>query len=559
MDCAAVKPRMEALVNGSLPESERSLAEQHISICEGCRLELELVRAIGSQEKAPAVGKDDWTLDRIFGAEKDSGGASPGASAASASDAAKDSDSAQVSSPEASPPGDAAADSMFGPMEAVSSAAPSTPRPPVLESFTTSGVGDSPRKRRRAESTPAEGASWGFEPADAKSNVKPPEQSLFFATEALTRRKDGSSKKGSNLRMILWGAGGLVGAALLAFSSWFVLHMNAPAPSAPSAAPPPAAGAPETPPEAPPANTPVPGTVQPPASGAPSQETAQPPDNSAQSAPAPPPGVAASSAAPQGLPLGARATAPSPVSPPPHAAAPQPKPLARAPRPSGPTVRRTAPASSSAAAVPSTEPARPSQVRPEPEHGTRSSQAGRSQTSPAPPTPPEDTSSPEPAVDSQTGAAQDGSDTGEDAAPNPPAAPRSQAPAMRGSSMWQKPAPKPEEPQAGAAGPEITSPIERLHLATAAAEERGDLDTLRRLRATWKAFMVKIVGPDRSRAKREYADCLWAIQDLTGRRADQRDALAAYREYLLGAPAGGADSRSVSRLRQLEDALSERR
>ncbi len=71
--------------------------------------------------------------------------------------------------------------------------------------------------------------------------------------------------------------------------------------------------------------------------------------------------------------------------------------------------------------------------------------------------------------------------------------------------------------------------------------------------------MVKIIGPDRARAKREYADCLWAIQNLTGRRSDQRETLAAYREYLLGAPAGGADSRSVSRLRQLEDALTEHR
>src|SRR5437763_747214 len=78
MDCAAVKPKMEALVSGSLPESERSLADQHIAMCEGCRLELELVRAIGSQEKQPADSgsKDDWTLDRIFG----SGGGSSSAS-----------------------------------------------------------------------------------------------------------------------------------------------------------------------------------------------------------------------------------------------------------------------------------------------------------------------------------------------------------------------------------------------------------------------------------------------------------------------------------------------
>jgi hypothetical protein len=92
------------------------------------------------------------------------------------------------------------------------------------------------------------------------------------------------------------------------------------------------------------------------------------------------------------------------------------------------------------------------------------------------------------------------------------------------------------------------------------AEERGELAALRRLRGSWKSFMSKMgVGPQRARAKREYADCLWAIQSLTGSRADQKSALAAYREYLLGAPAGGADSRSVSRLRQLEDALSEKR
>jgi len=93
-----------------------------------------------------------------------------------------------------------------------------------------------------------------------------------------------------------------------------------------------------------------------------------------------------------------------------------------------------------------------------------------------------------------------------------------------------------------------------------AADEEEDVVALRRLRATWKTFMSKMgVGPDRARARREYADCLWAIQRFTGKRSDQRDALAAYREYLLSAPAGGAASRSVSRLRQLEDAISERR
>jgi hypothetical protein len=128
--------------------------------------------------------------------------------------------------------------------------------------------------------------------------------------------------------------------------------------------------------------------------------------------------------------------------------------------------------------------------------------------------------------------------------------------------MWQShaPDPKPEETAPPTTeAPAADSPIEQLHAATVAAQEKGDVLALRRMRTTWKAMIPKLVGPDRSRAKREYADCLWAIQLLTGKSQDQKDTLAAYREYLLGAPAGGADSRSVSRLRQLEDALAEHR
>ena len=518
MDCAAVKPRMEALVNGSLPESERSLAEQHISICEGCRLELELVRAIGSQEKAPAVGKDDWTLDRIFGAEKNA----PAPSAESPSPEPAKPSPWDANDSAASSSSDDAADSLFGP------AVPASSPPP---SAAEEAAAEPPHKGGKRAGTPAEGASWEFEPADAKSNVKPPEQSLFFATEALTRRKDQDSKKGSSLRVILWSAGGLVGAALLAFSSYFVLHLNAPPPGDSTPAPQaPAAGAPDaTTPDATPA--PGPGAVQPPANSTPTQETAPPPDNSAQAPPAAPPRVSASSVAPQPLPLGTRATEPAPVTRTPAPATPRPKPIAAAPRPSAPVEHHTAPAPRTA---PATETPRPTVASPEP-------------------TPSSDDASPEAAVGSTNGHAW--SDGSEDVAPTP----KPQRPATRGSSMWQSQAAKPAEPEPATAGADSSSPIERLHRATVAAQEHGDLDALRRLRATWKTFMVKIVGPDRSRAKREYADCLWAIQDLTGRHADQKDTLAAYREYLLGAPAGGADSRSVSRLRQLEDALSEQR
>ncbi len=549
MDCAAVKPRMEALVNGSLPESERSVAEQHILICEGCRLELELVRAIGSQDKAPAVGKDDWTLDRIFGAEKKSDGANPSASdsAASASDDSsasspsssgpwgmKDSEAAPSSDAASSPSSDAAADSLFGPAEPASSPASST-----LESAATESVAEPPRKwGKRTEAGPGAGNSWDFEPTDSKSSMKPPEQSLFFATEALTRRRDLDSKKGSNLKLILWGTGGLVGAALLAFSSWFVLHMSAPVPS----------------------NS-TPG-AQPPANGAPSEETAQPPDNSAQNTPSTPPRVAASSTSPQPMPLGTRTTSPAPVTRVPNTTATEPKPLSSAPssastpRSSTTTEHRPSESHAHATGPVATQTPRPSQTRPSSEPGSRSSQSGPSQ--PAPTNLSDDTPSTEAGDDSQTDAPHSGSSTGVDKTPTPKTA--HPAPTgMRGSTMWQTQTPKPVEPETEAPAAEVSTPIERLHLATVAAEERGDLDTLRRLRATWKSFMVKIVGPDRARAKREYADCLWAISDLTGRRADQKDTLAAYREYLLGAPAGGADSRSVSRLRQLEDALNEQR
>jgi hypothetical protein len=102
-------------------------------------------------------------------------------------------------------------------------------------------------------------------------------------------------------------------------------------------------------------------------------------------------------------------------------------------------------------------------------------------------------------------------------------------------------------------------PFDRIHAATVQAAKDQDLIALRRLKLTWKNLARTLVGPERSRAKREYAECLWDIQALSGRDADQRETLAAYRDFLLNAPAGGADAKSASRLRELEDALAERR
>lgn len=509
MDCAAVKPKMEALVNGSLPKSERAFAEQHISICEGCRLELELVRAIGSQEKPPAIGQEDWTIDRIFG--PDAGG---GAQAQSSP--------ASPGMPEEAPaPVEIPADgAIFPGMDSDSSSSPV----PVESALSASAGSDEDALagvNDVAGNAKGESNAWDFEPADAKADVKPPEESLFFATEALNRR-GAEDKKSSNLRVILWGAGSIVGAALLAFSSWFVLHMAAPSSEKPGSAAHqmPSPGAPGESPsqESPPAPAPDPGAVQPPAGdggAVPADQSTDAPDMTTQGKPAAPaPRMSASSNAPQPIPLGSSAMAPPAESP--RVSPPAPSPVTSAPR-----QVTSAPKPVTPAPTPVTPAPRPAS---EPEH-----RAADEPFRPAEPDTPEpDTKSPSPA-----------------STPAP--------------SMWRTETPKaePAVPAPGQSAMGEVTPIQRLHLATVAAEERGDLVTLRKLRSTWKSFMEKIIGPDRARAKREYADCLWAIQSITGRRADQKDTLAAYREYLLGAPAGGADSRSVSRLRQLEDAISE--
>lgn len=182
MDCAAVKPRMEALVSGTLPESERTLAEQHIAMCEGCRLELELVRAIGSQEK-PASGsgsKDDWTLDRIFGSEG-------GAPAAEGRDA-------NAPPPSKDPP---AAEAPSSPFASSDSEPPARPHPDLGPSEDDEDS-EKPHNGRKAVE-----ATWSFEPADASAAVKPPEESLFFATEALSRNRE-SERRPSNARVFLW-------------------------------------------------------------------------------------------------------------------------------------------------------------------------------------------------------------------------------------------------------------------------------------------------------------------------------------------------------------------
>ena len=541
MDCAAVKPKMEALVSGTLPEAERATAEQHISSCEGCRLELELVRAIGSQEKSGAAGQAEWTLDRIFGADQQEGRqpraeASPGT-------LPPPRDSAPTA---ASPQESSSAFEMMDQVDHSNSAGVEGTQPPAGE-----------------DAAAQEPSTWAFEPADAKANLKPPDESLFFAHEALARRKDTNGRKGSNLRVILWGTGGVVGAILLAVSSWLALHMapasdannppvpsqsgdaGAVAPDQPSVAP----GQPSVAPDQPPAEQ-APDEPEAPAAPEPTQEV---PEVIAPDAVAVSPNRTGAGAPPAREPTSA-------------STAPYRSPL---PEPGTTPARTPAPAATKRATPP---PSRQPSDAPRPVAAAGHRVVGES---PKP-------SAPSPSAPSSGGSIEDDEATG-GAAENPSAEPVPARESSRGASGTEGARPGPASQRSGSnagasprvgaapsakkveeesapAPPEIVGPIDRLHLATVAAAERADLTGLRRLRGTWKDFMSKMgVGPDRARARREYADCLWAIQSITGRRSDQKDALAAYREYLLSAPAGGADSRSVSHLRQLEDALAEKR
>jgi hypothetical protein len=532
MDCAAVKPKMEALVRGTLPDAEKVLAEQHIETCEGCRLELELVRAIGSQEKPAAVGQADWTLDRIFGAERQEGGPSRAAPAPGSGSAPSDRS------------GSAPTADLFG--EEPSAAE-------TMDRAQVPSADAAPDAQSNADGDPmSQGpSSWAFEPADAKADRKPPEESLFFAQEALARRRAGG-KKGSNLRVVLWGTGGVVGAILLAISSWVVLHM---APSDADRTPTPSVAnedsAAATPDQIPAEQVPEQPVAPEPAPSATTQETPAPTE--------PPPGTVSSDRTGVGADAAPyvreqRTSASS---------APQPSPLPR------PGTLAPAPATAATKQAPAPPPRQAAAAQ---QPAPRVAQSSKPS---APPSASASGASGE-SEDPNAGSAEDSPPEPDTPAENPSRPSENERAVGRRvpATSWLAPGPKDSVPprssttpppskapdQSEPAPPKPVTAIDRMHQATVEAAEEEDLVALRRLRATWKTFMSKMgVGPDRARARREYADCLWAIQSLTGKRSDQKDALAAYREYLLSAPAGGADSRSVSRLRQLEDAISEGR
>ncbi|MGE5176824.1 MAG: zf-HC2 domain-containing protein, partial [Hyphomicrobiales bacterium] len=146
MDCTRAKSKMEPYASDRLDPAEKAELEQHLATCEGCRLEVELVRAMGSSPAKTAKDDgDEWTIDRIFGT-----GASRAPETASASETTP------------APGADAAP-------ETAASAEPSAPSPPAAPP----APDEFERSTIRSDATaPADSGTPAPEPA-------PSEESLF--------------------------------------------------------------------------------------------------------------------------------------------------------------------------------------------------------------------------------------------------------------------------------------------------------------------------------------------------------------------------------------------
>lgn len=547
MDCAEAKLRIEPYVAGELPADQKEPLEAHLAGCAECRLDSELTRAsrnpptgnavaIGEAgaDAAPAdfvetihpKGPDEaqadasgesWTLSSIFGSGGAGGSGGSGASGGADGPGASEGSGASSSTGESPTPPPAFAPSAppLPPLSSTSPSAFTSSNPPVTpdpfpeqdatQELPLPEVLSKPVPITRDEPPASDAPTWDFEPADAQSEVKPPEKSLFFAEVALNRSSDSAAKRKSAVsRLVFWGAGGLFGLALLGASIWIAMNVQKPLPPAMPVRPMKAGAGPELPAQSP---------ADPAPTGAP--EGAPVPDATGAAGSAPE--QAGSS---PGTPTDVATQAP-PIVPAPQTAPAGPV-VGKAPVPAPPAPRSTSTARSVAPPVEYED-----YEYDEPEFPQR------------PPVP-----KPKPKLPAGTTTTT---------APPPAAPPAAKEPAPSAAT-----APK-DAPAAAPAADAVQRPIDRLHLATLTAEQNADLAALRKLRDAWRGFVKSSVGPDRARAKRELADCLWAVQTLTGKAADQKEALAAYRDFVLHAPAGGADRRTVTRMRQLEDAVAETR
>ena len=562
MDCATAKSRLGGLIEGNLSSEEKAETESHLTSCEGCRLEHHLLQALhGTGSSGPSATPQGAP----FGAATVTPPVTAETSPAVPPPPAPVLEPRSAFSPPAPPASVTPPSLMPSPsppplvLEPITPtlAAPSDPEVSFADVALSSPTLSGPAPKSEPKAPAGAGSpsaatggpakkSWNFEPVDPPRASSPPEDSLQFAEEALSRS---SQRAGSRalFRVALWGGGALAGIGLLAVSVWMAMAHREPANDPQALAPPPNPVASTRVPSAPKAAADSATTV-----GVTSNPAA--PSTSVQA-----PATTSSAAARGSVTAASGTTAPQAAATPPSSA------LAPASRAGGSPVApakgaapKTAPLTAGTA---STSKAAPTATKPV--ASTASGTATTSRTSASEPPAPETASSPapprggpptreegfEPVTDTPADARTEWSRS--DLTPAPKRAAASKPPVL-----VEAPPDEPASKQAADA-PDPNSPAGRLHLATVKAQDAHDLDALRKIKASWKSYLRTSLGVDRERSKREYADCLWAIQEMTGKDADRKEALTAYREFVLHAPAGGADARSVSRMRHLEDVLSD--
>ncbi|MGH7682054.1 MAG: zf-HC2 domain-containing protein, partial [Candidatus Eiseniibacteriota bacterium] len=278
MTCSEAKLKLEPCASGTLPAEEKIALDEHLATCEGCRLELELTRAVlgspafdGAEESPPnhpehaPVSADAPVIANTF-------------EPPTAAEIDEEISFADLSLDEHPKPGEGV------PSGTVTVGTGPTATPPAAVAG----------KKGAADSL------WDFEPVDAHRDVGPPEGSLSFANEALTRKREEEQKrKATMLRLALWGGGIFGGVLLLGVSVWIALAFrqgnqndSPPQPQGSNPAP---------------TGTPAPGTVPVPTS-TPSDSSTVAPTGAATSpvttpdASATPPGAAATVPAPAATP-----------------------------------------------------------------------------------------------------------------------------------------------------------------------------------------------------------------------------------------------------------------
>lgn len=566
MDCLDAKQKLEPCARGDLSAADKAELDRHVATCEGCRLELELTRAVlGSSSNSADPADDPALVDPLL---MEGGSDRVSFDAIEPEPAIELERIAQVPSRGPEPPRVLTSQLPEEPEELLDLAgiqpsaydpaaihlphseesfgAPSEDRapqesaaeaPPSLDDVSFADLATNAPALAPAPASPSEpGAKsktgsgvWDFEPVDPPRASAPPEESLTFAKEALDRKRGNASRGRQRARVLLVIGGAVGGLGLLGASVWMALAMREPVGSTepshlPAIVPPPVGQPGPTP-----SDSLEPSTEPPPAlTGVDSSATK----------PMPPSVIKAGAAA------GAMGTG---------AIAPQAGSVKPSVSKQTPTQPGSGPAGSiSTATIPMNGDASTASGKPSPVPSPSPAAFRDDELGPAPRREPRILTV-EP--DAKPGDPSYVPDEAAKPAVEEPTKPVITAPIFLPPSQGTSPAPG----AGSAAGTGTGSPsaVDRLHTLTATAAKSQDLETLRKLKTTWKSMIRSGTPQERGRTKREYADCLWSIQEITKRDADRKEALAAYREYVLHAPAGGADARTIKRMRHLEDILSD--